>query len=114
MPRGATAEVGAERWSPNGYHYKKTENDGWQLSHRLIAEEKLGRKLAENEYATFLDGDKTNLDPENIIVRTRGRQSLKRRIAQVEARLTELTATRDDLLERLRIQESLDYKESEL
>jgi hypothetical protein len=111
MARGTVSPIGAERQAPNGYYYRKTENDGWQLIHRLIAEEKLGRKLAENEYATFLDNDKTNLDPDNIIVRLRGRHSLNRRLAQVEARLVELTALRDDLVKRLATQQALDYRE---
>lgn len=106
MPRGATATIGDERWSPNGYLYRRLE-DGWQLVHRLVAEEKIGRKLNENEYATFLDGDRTNLDRDNIVVRLRGRTSLRRRLAQVEARLVELNAVRDDILKRLELQESL-------
>jgi hypothetical protein len=110
MPRGAEAPVGTERISANGYLYRKTENDGWQLIHRLVAEEKLGRKLLENEYASFIDGDKTNLEPDNIVVRLRGRSSLRRRLAQVEARLSELNAARDDLVERLEVQDQLASK----
>lgn len=112
MARGTTSPIGTERVAPNGYHYRKTENDGWQLIHRLLAEEKLGRKLAENEYATFLDNDKDNLDPDNVIVRIRGRKSLARRLAQVEARLQELTALRDDIKARMEKQQSLDYTEA--
>lgn len=107
MGRGTTAEVGTERWSKNGYLYRKTEDDGWQLVHRLMAEEQLGRKLHENEYATFKDGDKTNVDPDNVIVFERGRTSLRRRIAQLNARIEELTAARDECVQRLQMQESL-------
>lgn len=106
MTRGRTSEVGEERTSPNGYRYRRVE-EGWELVHRLIAEQKLGRKLNDNEYATFVDGDKTNLKPSNIIVRLRGRASIRRRIAQLNARIEEMTATRDDLVKRLETQEEL-------
>jgi hypothetical protein len=106
MARGAIAEVGAERWSPNGYLYRKTD-DGWETVHRLLAEEKLGRPLNANEYATFMDGDKTNLDPENIIIKLRGRSSLRRRLIQVEDRLRELNAVRDDILARIEEQDRI-------
>lgn len=109
MARGQASPVGTERIAPNGYWYRKTEDRGWQLIHRLAAEEKLGRELKENEYAAFIDGNKNNFDPSNVEVRTRGQHSLKRRLAQVEARLQELTAARDELVERIARREALDY-----
>jgi len=113
VARGQVANVGAERVSPNGYRYRKTE-DGWETVHRLLAEEKLGRKLTNNEYATFKDGDRTNLDPKNIIVRLRGRTSLRRRHAIVESRLAEFAAERDLLEERLRVQAELGIEDDNL
>lgn len=106
MPRGQTSEVGTERWSPNGYLYRRLDTH-WELVHRLIAEEKLGRKLSENEYATFADGDRKNLDPDNIVIRVRGRSSLRRRLAQVQERIRELQATEEELLGRIMRQEEL-------
>jgi hypothetical protein len=67
--RGNASPVGATRTAPNGYHYTKTE-DGWELTHKLVAEEALGRKLASNERCRFKDGDRTNLKPDNIVVYT--------------------------------------------
>jgi len=109
VARGTESEIGTERISANGYKYRKVDNGVWVLVHRLLAEEKLGRKLNENEYAAFIDGDRTNFDPQNIIVRLRGRASLRRRLAQVEARLAEMTALRDHLKQRLETQDQLDY-----
>jgi hypothetical protein len=106
MPRGQASQIGTRRTSPNGYLYEKTEH-GWVLVHRLIAEKKLGRELMPNEYATFADGDRTNLNPDNIIVRARGRTSLRRRLAQIEAHIKELEAARDELKRRIALQESL-------
>jgi len=111
VARGSAAAVGTERVSPNGYRYRKTE-DGWETVHRLLAEAKLGRKLNNNEFATFRDGDKTNLDPDNITVRLRGRTSLRRRLALVESRLAEFTAERDHLMEQIRIRDSLGASDS--
>jgi hypothetical protein len=108
MARGEASPVGTERWSANGYCYRKLE-DRWELVHRLIAEEKIGRRLGENEYATFIDGDKSNLDPKNIVIRIRGVQSLKKRLTQVEVKIQELEAVRDELRSRLEVRDTLIY-----
>jgi hypothetical protein len=91
MARGQRSEVGDERWSPNGYHYTRTE-DGWELTHKLIAEKTLGRKLADNERCRFIDGDRTNLDPSNIAVYVTTTSSKRRRLARLIARRDELNA----------------------
>jgi hypothetical protein len=65
--RGRKANVGDTRTSLNGYDYTRTEK-GWQLTHRLIAEDKLGRELEPDERIKFIDNDRTNLDPNNIMV----------------------------------------------
>lgn len=104
--RGSVAEVGARRTSPNGYLYEKTE-DGWRLVHRLVMEEKLGRKLRENEYVCFRNEDKTDTSIKNLELRHRGATSIRRRIAQLEARISELVAARDELIERLEVQKTI-------
>lgn len=111
MPRGSDAAIGTEKVSQNGYRYRKVQladkTCKWELVSRLIAEERLGRPLESDEYATFIDGDKENLDPANIIVRIRGRASLTKRLAQVEARIAEYIAIRDDLKRRIEKRASL-------
>lgn len=94
--RGRKAEVDEERTAPNGYHYVKTE-DGWRLKHHLIMEATLGRKLEPDERCVFVDGKRHNLDPTNIEVREKGRGSLRRRKAHIEARLAELQAELDEI-----------------
>lgn len=106
MPRGVVSPIGTERMSQNGYLYRKTK-EGWQLASRLIAEEKLGRKLATDEYVGFMDNDRNNLDPKNIIVRKRGQASVRRRLAQVEARAAEFNALAGELRNRIEIRDSL-------
>jgi hypothetical protein len=106
MPRGIVTPIGTRRLSQNGYWYEKTR-DGWQLVSRLVAEEKLGRKLATDEYVGYVDNDRENIEPENIIVRKRGQASVRRRLAQVEARVAEFSALADDLRNRIEVRDSL-------
>ena len=91
MARGTKATVGATIVSQNGYHYTRCDT-GWVPTHRLVAEQKLGRPLAENERVTFKDGDRTNLDPGNIVVSTKRTASIRRQIARTKARIKDLQA----------------------
>lgn len=98
--KGRRKPIGAKRVSPNGYEYTKT-NDGWVLSHRLVAEEKLGRKLRDNERTYFVDGDRKNLDPDNIAVREAENtkeiriEKLKTRIKALQQELVDLEGNSD-------------------
>src|SRR4051812_28467979 len=98
MPRGSAAAVGTERVSQNGYRYVK-EPQGWKLVHQVVAERTLGRALLPNERVKFKDGDRTNLDPDNILVYTSRERSKASRIAELEAKIEELQAELDELRE---------------
>lgn len=99
--KGAKSEVGDTRWSPNGYHYTRTE-EGWTLTHRIIAAEKLGRPLAKNERVTFKDNNRKNYeDPDNLIVSLVRQGSDQKRIAQLEARRDEIEAELELLYARV-------------
>lgn len=96
MARGKTAELGATRVAKNGYHYTKMNHpraaNGWILTHWLTAEKKLGRSLADNEMVKFTD-QKYKADPYNpdgVTVIKKKTTSLRRRRAQIEARIEEL------------------------
>jgi len=107
VAKGKSAPLGSRYTAKNGYLYQKTEK-GWELVHRLLAEERLGRPLEEGEYVIFLEGcSKEDPDPNLLEVRRRGRASLKRRIAQVEGKIQELQAHLDVLKERLKLQKEL-------
>lgn len=97
MARGNASPVGATRVSANGYHYTKTE-DGWRLTHHLLAEEKLGRPLEDNERVYFVDKDRTNLSKDNVEVKETVDQTEKR-IADLRARIRR---DQDELNELLR------------
>ena|SRR5690348_9423700 len=93
MPRGQTSPVGTERVADNGYWYVKVEERGWVLKHWLIWEEHNGRQVDKSaEQIRFLDGDRRNLSPENLISVPKGTTTLRKRIAQVEAQIEERQA----------------------
>ena len=96
MARGRSATVGDTYTAANGYHYTRTK-DGFRLTHHILAEKLLGRPLRSNEMVRFVDGDKKNLTIKNVKVIEKGRSSLRRRKAQVEARIQELQAELDEI-----------------
>lgn len=84
----------------NGYHNTRTA-DGWRLTHQLIAEEKLGRKLREDEMVKFVDGNRRNLDPSNIQVIKKNQVSARKKLARLEAQLEDIVAQLRDLHKEL-------------
>lgn len=100
MTRGQKANVGDTSINANGYHNTRVE-EGWRLTHHIIMEETLGRKLRPNERVVFKDGKRDNLDPSNIVVSTSARGSLRRKKAQLEERIRELQAQLDDVIDEL-------------
>ena len=102
MGRGKQAEVGTTRVSANGYHYTKTET-GWRLTHHLEAEKMLGRPLRADERVSFKDPKKKmDFSSRNLVVTEKGSSSLRRRKAQIEARIEELQAELHEIESELR------------
>lgn len=102
MARGAAAALGAERWSANGYHYTKTKH-GWQLTHRVLMEEKLGRELLPKERVVFKNRNKRDIRIDNLelaIVKT-DRKKLEQRKANIQDRIREYQAMLDEVQEEL-------------
>jgi HNH endonuclease len=106
MPRGEIAAEGATFVNQNGYHHTKTGGK-WVATHILIMEKKLGRPLEKGEFVKFEDGDRKNLDPDNLVLRTRGdRKSPQARLAEVEAKIEELQAEAEELRHLIASRES--------
>lgn len=57
--------VGGRRKAGNGYMRVKTE-DGWQLEHRYVMAQKLGRKLESHERVHHRNGQRDDNRPENL------------------------------------------------
>lgn len=91
MARGKGSAVGDTNVSANGYHYTKTIK-GWRLTHHIIAEQKFGVKLNGEYTARFADGDRTNLSPDNIEIMEKGKSSLRKRRAILEAKRDDIDA----------------------
>jgi hypothetical protein len=93
VSRGQTSPVGTERLASNGYRYIKVAERGWMLKHWLIWEEANGRQVKkEEEQIRFLDGDRNNLVPSNLVSIPKGTATLRKRIAQVQAQIEERQA----------------------
>ena len=96
MPRGQKADIGSTRIAPNGYHYTKSDEYNWRLTHHIVVEEKLGRRLLAHERVSFIDNDRTNLSPDNLnVVETKGgtkskKVEIRTKIAYLEAQLRDL------------------------
>lgn len=104
MPRGQASAVGATRVADNGYHYTKTEDRGWVLTHWLTAEKDLGRQIdTEREMVKFVDPryKKDPYNPAGIRVIRRKTSSLRKRLAVVEDRIREYEAERDRIKKQL-------------
>lgn len=91
---------GASYTSQNGYHY--TKRDGkFELTHRLIMEQKLGRKLVPGERVGFKDKDRTNLNRDNIYILNKQEPSTKKQLAELYAKRDDIQAMIDDLEQQL-------------
>lgn len=100
MARGKVSPLGATMVSDNGYHYTKVMHQGsakWRLTHHIVAERILGRALTEADRVEFIDKDRKNLSPKNIRVVPKGKASVRRRLAQITARIQELEAEKAEL-----------------
>lgn len=47
-----------------------SDSKGYAYEHRVVAEQKIGRRLRPCEQVHHLDGDKTNNDPSNLVICT--------------------------------------------
>lgn len=61
-------EIGSTRIDTDGYvMIKIAEPNKWQLLQRYIWEKENGRKLQKSECVVFLDGNKGNFEPDNLM-----------------------------------------------
>jgi hypothetical protein len=99
MTRGVIAQNGDTRISQNGYHYTRTPQ-GWALTHKLVAEEHLGRKLRHSERVRFKNRDRMDLRWENLsIIEKKQTVSNEKKRAQLRAKIEDLQAQLEELEE---------------
>lgn len=86
---------GYERQAPNGYWYRKV-GENWVLKHHIVAGEARGYPITKDERVTFKDGNPSNPDPSNLVVkdlkkgRTQRINKLRTRIKVLQEELAEL------------------------
>lgn len=95
----------------NGYSYTYVKDElnpegrpVRKLTHHVIAREKYGRWPAEDERVVFDDGDRTNLDPDNIKYTKKSPKvvGLKRKYHALIERIREAEAQLDDVRKQLK------------
>lgn len=108
MPRGKSSKVGDTMINALGYSNTRTE-EGWRLTHHLIAEQKLGRKLHPDiEMVRFADGDRSNLSPDNIEVLKKNKVTLRKRKALLEAKIEDLQGELAEIIKELEVEGKLE------
>lgn len=85
--------VGAEMIKSNGFWYRKVgEPNKWKQLHRIRYEEVHGVKLKDNELVIFLDGNRDNMSPDNLVkITQRENQMMNRK--KLRSHNAELTTT---------------------
>lgn len=99
--RNSRAPLGTERISQNGYHYVKIGEGDWKLKHHIVAEKKYGREIGEGERVVFKDKNRNNFHPDNIEILPLGKQSARRKLAQLIARRDEINSQIEELRKRI-------------
>lgn len=65
---------GGKRYNHNGYievlmpEHHRARGNGYVFEHIIVLENKIGRRLNSDEHTHHLDGNKSNNDPDNLVV----------------------------------------------
>ena len=95
--------IGSERVNVEGYtEIKVKEPRTWKLKHRVIIEERYG-KLPKDKIVIFADGDKSNLDINNLLIITRKQQVIMNKYGLVknDAELTKTGVIIADIIMKI-------------
>ena len=89
--------IGSERVDAEGYTLIKVSNEGckhkmWALKHRIVWEQHHKKKIPRGSVIIFADGDKSNLNIENLICVTRNELKVLNKCKLISS-IAELTKT---------------------
>lgn len=76
---------GGERSRNDGYVLVWTQ-EGERLKHRVVMEAVMGRRLEDNEIVHHIDGDKSNNNPDNLVVMTQSEHTSVHAVEMASAR----------------------------
>jgi hypothetical protein len=85
LPMNAHQPIGTERVGRDGYVWvkvamrktdPKSAHDNWVCKHRMVWEQANGRPVPDGCIVVFLDGDRTNFDPANLAIETKGEHAV--------------------------------------
>lgn len=85
IPHNGHQPIGTERIDRDGYTWVKTAmrkkdprtaHDNWSMKHRLVWEQANGKAVPDGCIVVFADGDRTNFDPENLVLETRSEHAV--------------------------------------
>lgn len=85
IPHNGHQPIGTERIDREGYTWVKTAmrkkdprsaHDNWAMKHRLVWEQANGKAVPDGCVVVFADGDRTNFDPENLVLETRSEHAV--------------------------------------
>ncbi len=96
--------VGSETVDTDGYQKVKiADPNKWAFKHRLVWERHNGRKIPDGHAVIFGDGNKLNLDPENLILVSRAQLARMNQSGLIknDAALTKTGAVVADLLNKI-------------
>jgi HNH endonuclease len=110
VPRGVLAKDGRETVSANGYTYVRV-GGRWRPKSHLVAERALGRSLREGETVRFKDGDKTNFDPDNLMVTNGPARSTEAKIVKLISKRNDITDLLVELINELPEHKRQEYLE---
>ena len=76
--------IGSERITTEGFIQVKLTDTGyppkdWVMKSRIVWEESRGEKMPKGHILRFIDGDKLNIDPSNLLLVTRGEHCVMNR-----------------------------------
>lgn len=97
-------EVGSERINTDGYvEIKIADPNKWRGKHHILWEKVHGKPIPPGHVLIFGDGNRLNLEPENLILITRGQLAImnKRGLIQKDAELTRTGVIMADIIKKI-------------
>ncbi|WP_339304000.1 HNH endonuclease signature motif containing protein [Paenibacillus sp. FSL R5-0519] len=97
-------EVGSERINTDGYaEIKIADPNKWRGKHLIVWEKHHGREVPKGHVVLFGDGNRINLDPDNLVLVSRGQLAImnKRGLIHKDVELTRTGVIMADIIKKI-------------